>query len=488
MRPQTLTGRLIATAVVLVTVVSMLVALTATIIMRSSLMERLDRDLRRAVERAERVEGPGAGSNGLITDCGDLPTLPPGQNAGSVTAVFGSACRIGVRITDRGRLSQLPAGAVDAMSQAEVGAEPRTVELPGLGSYRVAATTNGTGDRVAFGLPTADVDDTIQSLIGWEAVLSLLGVGAAAVVAREIVRRQLRPLQQVAAVAHEVAETPLASGDVASTPRVPDDLTDAVSEVGRVGAALNQMLGHVDDALRARHESEQQVRQFLADASHELRTPLTTIRGYAELSRRTDADPAESLTRIEAEVGRVTALVEDMLLLARLDSGRPLERREVDLTHLVVEAVADARVVDPRRRWRLEVPSAPVVVQGDELRLHQAVTNLLTNATRHTPEGTTVTVRITADPVRVRVHDDGPGLSPDLVPVVWERFTRGDSARTRAAGGAGLGMSLVRAIMLAHGGDTSVQSRPGDTTFTLSFATMIDPWLRNSPSSDASRS
>ncbi|MFH7321905.1 ATP-binding protein [Aeromicrobium sp. JJY06] len=488
MRPQTLTGRLIASSVALVTVVSMLVALTATIIMRSSLMERLDRDLQRAVERAERVEGPGAGSSGLVTDCGDLPTLPPGQNAGSVTAVFGSACRIGVRITDRGQLSQLSAGAVDAMSEAEVGSEPRTVELPDLGSYRVAATTNATGDRVAFGLPTDDVDDTIRSLIGWEVLLSLLGIGAAAVVAREIVRRQLRPLQQVAAVAHEVAETPLASGDVASTPRVPEELTDPVSEVGRVGAAFNQMLGHVDDALHARHESEQQVRQFLADASHELRTPLTTIRGYAELTRRTDADPKESLARIESEVGRVTALVEDMLLLARLDSGRPLEQREVDLTHLVVEAVADARVVDPRRKWRLEVPPEPVSVAGDELRLHQAVTNLLTNATRHTPEGTTVTVRILTDPTRVQVHDDGPGLSEDLVPVVWERFTRGDSSRTRSAGGAGLGMSLVRAIMQAHGGDASVQSRPGDTTFTLTFATMLDAWLRNSPSSDASPS
>ncbi|WP_286929536.1 MULTISPECIES: sensor histidine kinase [Aeromicrobium] len=470
MRPRTLTGRLIASAVALVSVVCLLVALTATVIMRSTLMERLDGDLQQAVERAERVEGPGRGGGALVTDCGELPTLPPGQNAGSVTAVFGSACRIGVQITAAGGLSQLPPAAVDEMSQAEVGDEPRTMDLPGVGSYRVAATTNAAGDRVAFGLPTAGVDDTIGSLVRWEILLSLLGIGVAAVGARQIVRHQLRPLRQVAATAHEVAETPLASGAVASLPRVPDELTDPTSEVGRVGAAFNQMLGHVDDALRARHDSEQQVRRFLADASHELRTPLTTIRGYAELSRRTDADPTEAMARIESEVGRVTTLVEDMLLLARLDSGRALEQREVDLTHLVVEAVADARVVDPDRRWRLEVPPEPLTVVGDELRLHQAVTNLLTNATRHTPEGTTVTVRVLAGPTRVEVHDDGPGVPEDLQPVVWERFTRGDSSRTRSSGGAGLGMSLVRAIMLAHGGEASLTSRPGDTTFTLAFA------------------
>ena len=180
------------------------------------------------------------------------------------------------------------------MASAPADGSPRTVDLPDSGSYRVAATTNTAGDRVVFGLPTDDVDDTIGALIRWEVLLSLLGIAAAALVAREITRRQLRPLHEVAATAHEVAAMPLASGEVESMPRVPEELTDPANEVGQVGAAFNQMLGHIDAALQARHESEQQVRQFLADASHELRTPLTTIRGYAELSgvRRTPPRPS----------------------------------------------------------------------------------------------------------------------------------------------------------------------------------------------------
>lgn len=468
MRPQTLTGRLIASSVALVAVVSLLVALTATVIMRSSLMGRLDDDLHNAVERSQRVLGPG-GASSFTTSCGDLPTLPPGQNAGSVTAVFGQDCHVGVEITERGRLSELSASAVTSLAEVEVGSGPRTVDVPGLGSYRAEATTNSSGDRIVFGLPTDAVDDTIRSLIWWEVVLSLLGLAIAAIVAREIIRRQLRPLREVAATAHEVAALPLETGEVGSTPRVPDELTDPANEVGRVGAAFNQMLGHVEQALNARHESEQQVRQFLADASHELRTPLTTIRGYAELTRRTGADPSDSLAKIESEIGRVSTLVEDMLLLARLDAGRPLTREDVDLTHLVVEAAADARVVDSERRWRIEVPDEPVTTVGDELRLHQAVTNLLSNASRHTPEGTTVTARILTSPTRIEIHDDGPGIAPELAPVIWERFSRGDSSRTRASGGAGLGMSLVKAIMQAHGGTASVSSTPGDTTFTLAF-------------------
>ncbi len=264
---------------------------------------------------------------------------------------------------------------------------------------------------------------------------------------------------------------PLSSGEIGQTVRVPADLTDPNTEVGQVGGALNQLLGHVEEALDARHESEQQVRQFLADASHELRTPLSTIKGYAELSRRTGrADPDQILAKVESEAGRMSTLVEDMLLLARLDSGREIDRRPVDLTRLLVEAVNDARVVDPERHWTFDVPDEPVTVTGDEQRLHQAVTNLLTNASRHTPPETTVDVRLrVADAARIEVHDNGPGIDPELVPTIFERFVRGDSSRTRASGGAGLGMSLVRAIMHAHHGTATVESSPGATTFTLAL-------------------
>ena len=194
---------------------------------------------------------------------------------------------------------------------------------------------------------------------------------AAAAAGSVVVRRQLRPLTEVAETAHAVAALPLASGEIGVTERVPEHLTDERTEVGQVGAALNTLLEHVESSLDARHRSEQQVRQFVADASHELRTPLTTIMGYAELARRRPGDSAAAetaLAKVEEESARMTALVEDLLLLARLDAGRPLAREPVDLTRLLVEAVSDARVVAPEHHWRLELADEPVVVLGDEHR------------------------------------------------------------------------------------------------------------------------
>ena len=300
-------------------------------------------------------------------------------------------------------------------------------------------------------------------------------VGVAAVAGTVLVRRQLRPLREVAATAHEVRTLPLSSGEIGTTVRVPDALTDERTEVGQVGSALNTMLEHVEHALDERHRSEQQVRQFVADASHELRTPLSTIHGYAELSRRTSPPDPEQLTfamsKVEAEATRMSSLVEDLLLLARLDAGRPLARDEVDLTRLALEAVGDARVVGPDHRWKLDLPDEPVVAPGDEQRLHQVLTNLLNNARRHTPPGTSVTVGVAEDPaaqeVVLSVEDDGPGLPPQLDGKAFERFTRGDSARTRESGGAGLGLSLVQAISHAHGGRVSVDSAPGRTRFEV---------------------
>ncbi len=298
---------------------------------------------------------------------------------------------------------------------------------------------------------------------------SSVAVGAG----RVLVGRQLRPLREVADTAHEVATLPLSSGEIGTTVRVPDRLTDERTEVGQVGSALNTLLAHMEHALDERHRSELQVRQFVADASHELRTPLTTIHGYAELSRRTQpADPAQlsqAMSKVEAEATRMSGLVEDLLLLARLDAGRPLASDEVDLTRLVLEAVGDARVVGPDHRWQLELPEEPVTVRGDEQRLHQIVTNLLNNARRHTPSGTSVTVQVLEEPggVILSVQDDGPGLSAELARRAFERFTRGDSSRTRESGGAGLGLSLVEAISTAHGGTVSVESEPGSTRFEV---------------------
>ena len=475
--PSSLTGRLVVTVVALVAAVSVLVALTATLVMRSYLTGRLDDQLEQSKQRAQGEFS--AGGQRFRPDgaddrfCGEPPPLASGQGAGSLTAVITADCYAGLVIPSSGRPRDLSSTALSTLAAVDVGDEPRTIDVPALGSYRVVAARTAQGSIVVQALPTQDLDDTIASLVWWESLLAVLGIGVAAVAGRVLVRRQLQPLRDVAQTAHQVTAMPLSSGEVGRTVRVPDTLTDPGTEVGQVGEALNQLRGHVEQALDARHESEQQVRQFLADASHELRTPLSTIKGYAELSRRTGrADPDQILAKVESEAGRMSTLVEDMLLLARLDAGRGVDRRPVDVTRLVVEAVDDARVRDPERRWTFDVPDEPVTVEGDEQRLHQAVTNLVTNATRHTPPGTIVSVRLsTDDVVRIDVHDDGPGIDPVLLPTVFERFTRGDSSRTRASGGAGLGMSLVKAIMHAHGGDATVRSVPGDTTFTLTLPT-----------------
>jgi two-component system OmpR family sensor kinase len=299
-----------------------------------------------------------------------------------------------------------------------------------------------------------------------ELLATLLGVLAAAGAGTWVVRRQLAPLRDVAATAHRVAELPLASGAIDISERVPARLTDERTEIGQMGAALNTMLDHVESSLEQRHRSEQQVRQFVADASHELRTPLATIAGYTELARRRPETTGTALDKVETESARMTALVEDLLLLARLDAGRPLEREPVDLSRLLLEAVNDARVTGADHQWRLSLPDAPLTVTGDAARLHQVLTNLLTNARKYTPAGSTVTV--TGTPDGFSVHDDGPGFGPALAPRAFERFVRGDTARTRA-GGAGLGLSLVEAIVAAHGGRVDLASAPGDTTVTVTL-------------------
>jgi two-component system, OmpR family, sensor kinase len=369
--------------------------------------------------------------------------------------------------TSRPALSTSALAVIDAVPSD---GRPRTVNLRGVGTYRIAVVTDGDG-KVAAGLPTGDVGAIVTNLVAWQAALTATGAVLTVACALLLVRRQLRPLRQVASTAHEVAQVPLASGDIQLGQRVPAHLTDEDTEVGRVGGALNTLLDHVESSLIARHRSEQQVRQFVADASHELRTPLATIAGYSELARlRPDDDVAlrTALFKVDEESARMTSLVGDLLLLAQLDSGRPLQRQTVDLTRLLLEATSDARVLSPAHRWVLDLPDHVVEVLGDEQRLHQVATNLLTNARKYTPAGTTITV--SARDGWFAIHDDGPGFPDDLSDTAFERFTRGDTARNRE-GGVGLGLALVAAIVAAHGGQVHLDSHPGDTAITVSLPT-----------------
>lgn len=475
--PTSLTSRLVVTAVTLVALVSLLIAAATTLAIGSYLSGQLDSEVEQAAGRAVGASrgGPSFPLEELEERAEGRPPAVDaalGQPAGTVTAYVVDGLASGELVTsDR---EALAAEELAPLADVPADGEQHTIDIPGLGRYRALATD--TVDMVVVaGLPTDGVDDTLASLIGWELLFTVLGVVVAGGVALLVVRRQLRPLRQVARTAHDVAGLPLSTGEIGVTARVPEELTDERTEVGRVGAALNTLLGHVEGALDSRHRSELQVRQFVADASHELRTPLATIQGYAELTRRApDAGClTHTMSKVESEASRMSVLVEDLLLLARLDAGRPLERNEVDLTKMVLESVGDARVVAPDHRWLLELTDEPVTVTGDAKRLHQVLTNLLSNARKHTPAGTTVIVgvRMSQDDraAMVTVRDDGPGIPQDMQGIVFERFARGDSARTRESGGAGLGLSLARAIAAAHGGDIVVTSRPGDTCFILTL-------------------
>jgi two-component system OmpR family sensor kinase len=313
--------------------------------------------------------------------------------------------------------------------------------------------------------------------------LALAGLAFAAAAGTVVVSAALRPLNRVAGTAMTVSRLPLDRGDVDISARVPGEYTDTETEVGKVGSALNTMLGHVESALAARQRSEDKVRRFVADASHELRTPLASIRGYSELTRRTQKDlPDEvtrSLGRIESEAVRMTSLVEDLLLLARLDSQPELRRDEVDVSLMVVEAVGDAHAAGPEHVWSVDIPEEPVAVLGDDPRLRQVIVNLLANARTHTPPGTEIEASVAqeGDEVLLRVHDNGPGIDPSIADTLFERFTRADTSRARTTGSTGLGLSIVSAVAQAHGGTVSVESVPGDTTFTVRLPAVVSSAL-----------
>ena len=501
---KSLSSRLVLTTVGLVLLVTVLVGAVTTVAVRTYLLGQLDDQVIATAERARRPPIPdldrpripdptGADDeeeaeregdpdhDGEDEDEDDEIGERRGQGVGTLTAIWRSPDDPGVGdviiqgregSTARPELSTSALAVIDALPPD---GRPRTVDLPDVGAYRVAVRADDDGaGKVAAGLPTGDVRDIVTNLVAWQSALTLAGGALAVVGGLFLVRRQLRPLRQVASTAQDVAQIPLAEGDIDLGHRVPAHLTDEDTEVGLVGSALNTLLDHVESSLTARHRSEQQVRQFVADASHELRTPLATIAGYSELARRRPDDEdalRAALAKVEDESARMTSLVEDLLLLARLDSGRPLQSENVDLTRLLLEAAADAQVLAPSHRWLLDLPDDVVEVVGDEQRLHQVVTNLLGNARKHTPAGTTVT--ISAWDRGFAVHDDGPGFPRDLVDTAFERFSRGDAARQRA-GGVGLGLALVAAIVAAHGGTVSLDSRPGDTTISVSLAAATD--------------
>ncbi|MGW3624077.1 HAMP domain-containing sensor histidine kinase [Streptomyces sp. NPDC000880] len=467
--PHTLRGQLTAVLVLLLAAACLAVGVTTALALKGFLVERLDQQLTasggRFAASLEHEARPDA-DNSPDTRGQAESTVGARLLNGAVTqaAVVADAAERGIPLTadDRHALAGVPADG-----------HGHDIRLSALGAYRVNAVKGDDGDILITGLPLHHVEETVDRLRAVEAVVFGAALVATGIAGAVWVRISLRPLQRVTAQAANVAGLPLASGEVAMPGPLPD--ADPRTEVGQVSTALNHMLGHVEDALTRRQASEERLRHFAADASHELRTPVANVRGHAELAlRRQDPIPAEvrhALERIQSESQRMTRLVDDLLLLARLDAGRPLEQETVDLTLLVLNATIDARAAGPGHRWHLDLPEEPVTVSGDAHRLQQAIGNLLANARSHTPDGTEVTVSLTAEDTAVclAVTDNGPGIPGELQPEVFGRFVRADHNRSRSTGSTGLGLAIVHAVVTAHGGTVNVNSSPGHTTFQVTL-------------------
>lgn len=526
--PRSLRTRLVVGVLGLVLVMAAVMSSFSTVSLRHTLMARTDSQLMAAAQRAadkrhdltqearkasdeavqEGTEKPGGQPDGAGGADGDpgKQGVPPGldaagQSTGTLTLITAqtsaSSSEAAAYIDKDGHYAAISKEDCRLLLSEATEDHPVTVHLHHLGSYRVVATRDeASGSTVITGLSLEGDKGLIRTQLLIELAVALVGALVVALAGRTMVRSALAPLERVARTAHRVASQPLERGEVSIEDRVEKADLDSSAEVGQVGGALNTLLGHVESALTARQRSETQVRQFVADASHELRTPLASIRGYTELIRREGADadlPEEAtyaLERVHSESVRMTALVEDLLLLARLDAGRELRREEVDLVGLLVDTVADARAAGPDHDWRLDLavleppadatadeaedflPEPPLVI-GDEARLRQVIVNLLANARVHTPAGSHVTTTLARerDTLIVRIHDDGPGIAPDVRDRLFERFARGDSSRERRTGSTGLGMSIALAIVQSHGGSIDVDSStaPEDhgTTFTV---------------------
>jgi two-component system OmpR family sensor kinase len=462
----TLRVRLTAALVVLVAV-GLLVSDVATYTaLRSYLVDRIDQQLRsspRSVLFAmSQPDLPGAGPG---PDGGDQQ-LPEGtygvilDASGGVVGhpvVFGYG---GTTPSPPDLPASITVGTVREPSFFSVGA------VGGGPGYRAAAYPLTGGSTLVVAIPLTEMSNTIRRFSFIAGAVTLVVLATMALLSLFTVRRGLRPLEQIENTAEAIA-----AGDLSR--RVEE--TDPRTEVGRLGASLNVMLGRIEEAMDERRASEEALRRFLADASHELRTPLTSIRGYAELFRRGAADDpgdtALAMRRIEQEGERMGVLVEDLLFLARAGQGRPIAHEPVDLVHVAADAVHDAEAVDPSRTIELEAPGE-LSITGDEGRVRQVFANILSNALTHTPAGTPVAVRVrSADGwAEIEVSDRGPGLTAYEAAHVFEPFYRADPARGRVGGGdrsdaeqgTGLGLAIVAAIAEAHGGSASVMTQPGE--------------------------
>jgi signal transduction histidine kinase len=456
-RGASLRTRVMAAAALLVALTCLVTAVLGTTLLRSYLLSRSDAQLRDFAKVASRIVQrqqlqPGGDSS--------RPQALPTQFLVEVIGAGGQVSMAG------GPLGAADGPRLSAAQLSDTGT-PFTAAAAGAsgGSWRVLVQRLSGGRHLVIAYSLGDLNSTVTRLEIADAVAGAVCVVLLAGIGLPLVRASLAPLARIEATA-----TAIAGGDLSRRIDEPAGNT----EVGRLAEALDVMLASIETAYLARADgearaqgSEERMRRFAADASHELRTPLTSVRGLAEYGlQQGDAASREELLRlmslIAREADRMGGLVADLLLLARFDAGRPLDRRPVDLASLAAEGVTRARIVDPGRPITLEA-AEPVIVDADEERLRQIIDNLIGNALEHTPPGSPVTVTVTGGPGpgRLTVADRGPGMTSEQASRVFERFYRTDGARTRARGGAGLGLAIAASLAAAHGGEITVDTAPG---------------------------
>ncbi|WP_418005825.1 sensor histidine kinase [Mycobacterium sp. PDNC021] len=484
-RPRTLRRRLVLGVTSLVTVVLLAVGVLSVYSLHSYVSAMSDAELDRSldalghsydrleIKRGDPAHPIDAGEDGL--------TAFGGQAPGNLIAVVHKGVVVQSAVFPDGEPKPVQPDVIKAVSgQQWTNLGPRTVKLPKLGWYRLAGQDAGGGDVLVSGVSMEEANSVVARKTVAVAVMTLLAIALTAVGTIAVVNYALRPLSRVASTAAKVATRQFGSEDHRITERVRPEDTDPRTEVGIVGDTLNKLLDNVDSALAELAASHRRTRQFLTDASHELRTPLAAIRGYAELTRQDSAALPETteyaLARIESEAQRMSGLVEDLLLISRLEEHQDLETDDVDLCDLVINAVNDAAVSSPAHRWRSRLPDVSVWVRGDPARLHQVIGNLLANARVHTPAGTAVTTTLTPGPgyVELTVADDGPGIPEELLPNLFDRFVVADKSRSRALGSTGLGLAIVSTIVKAHGGRVKVESNTAGTTFRVRLPMLRD--------------
>ena len=485
--------RLVILLVALVAVALAAAGIAANAALRGYLVDRIDSQL---VDAAHRFSDPRAAQLGIPGDDRNQPAPPSvyyvryADATGDRTVVIGNALATG---EEAPTLAKLTVAQVVAQ-----GDEPYTVESPNGTQWRAVTVPLGdSSGTVTVAQSLAGVQSTVSRLALLEVTIGAVVLLLLGLLGYFLIRRSLRPLVEV-----EETAASIAAGDL--TRRVPQ--SDSTTEVGRLATALNTMLSQIESSFHEREaseaaarESESRMRRFVADASHELRTPLTSIRGFSELYRQgAVANPdelARVMRRIEDEAARMGLLVDDLLLLARLDQQRPLVSLPVELRELVSDAVMDARAVSPDRSIDLVLadPEDPVVVTGDQSRLRQVLGNLMSNALSHTPAGTPVLVLLrSGDMATIEIRDQGPGLDPDAAERIFERFYRVDQSRSRGfatsspSGGSGLGLSIVNALVVAHGGSVEVETAPGEgAAFRIMLPLLSSSTDASDPDTDA---